>query len=380
LPRPEDAVNDTNAKTARLVQLISEIGPDIPEISRRLGQFKESVRYRYKEKIVKRGLAVQATVDNEKLGLKHVEMVADFSEEFREYAESILIAMSDVCYVTGFEKLFPIGQYFIRADVPEEFAGQFTEFMEALKRRGLLASVEVHIFDWFRRIPMRAQFYDFDAGRWDFDWASQKKVDFELASYVPSQRGRFDYFDLLILKELHADASRSMVEISKKLSTNYKVLAWHYKTHVVGRGLVKGYTVRWPGTRYDPKLERAVHRQHRYFWADMIVTDLDKVERMEVMAKANALPFLWAEALGKDYFAQFAFPVDFFTEAMQHLAEILRSVRDKAEMYFPDQTVALAFSMSYRLYDQESKSWTFNQPSLKARFDELMLKIRGKGG
>ena len=35
---------DVAVRTAQLVQLLSEIGPDIPEISRRLGQFKESVR------------------------------------------------------------------------------------------------------------------------------------------------------------------------------------------------------------------------------------------------------------------------------------------------------------------------------------------------
>ena len=37
---------DVNTKTAQLVQLLVEIGPEIPEIARKLGQYKESVRYR----------------------------------------------------------------------------------------------------------------------------------------------------------------------------------------------------------------------------------------------------------------------------------------------------------------------------------------------
>ena len=45
--RPVSEGRDTSYKTAEMVKLISEIGPDIPEISRRLGQYKESVRYRY---------------------------------------------------------------------------------------------------------------------------------------------------------------------------------------------------------------------------------------------------------------------------------------------------------------------------------------------
>ncbi|HEY6282801.1 MAG TPA: hypothetical protein VIW22_02645, partial [Nitrososphaerales archaeon] len=73
-----------------MVKLLTELGPDVPEISRRLGQFKESVRYRYKEKILNKGFAVQAAVDHERLGLKRVMLVADFSETYKNYAAAIL--------------------------------------------------------------------------------------------------------------------------------------------------------------------------------------------------------------------------------------------------------------------------------------------------
>jgi len=307
-------------------------------------------------------------------------MVVDFSKEFRDYAQSVLAAMSDICYVAGFEKLFPKGDYFMRADVPEEFVEPFKDFLDALRRKGVFESIEVHVFDWFRRIPMRAQFYNFEAGIWDFDWTSQSRVDVESAAYVPSRKTKFDYVDLFILKELYIDASRPLVEISRKLRTNYKVLAWHYRTHVLGRGLIKSYTIRWPGTKYDFKADRALHRQHRYFWVDLLAKDLSDVERMGVMASVGSLPFLWAEASGKDYFAQFAFPVDFYTEAMQCLQEILRPVRERAALYFPDQTNALSFVISHGLFDREAKKWTFDQTSLEGRFDELMLKIREKEG
>ena len=377
---PGRRTEQVNVSTVRLAELIAQIGPDIPEIARRLGQYKESVRYRYKEKILNHGFAVQASIDYEKIGLRHVEMVVDFSKEFRDYAQSVLAAMSDICYVAGFEKLFPKGDYFVRADVPEEFVEAFEDFLDALRRKGIFESIEVHVFDWFRRIPMRARFYNFEAGIWDFDWTSQSKVDAGSAAYAPSRRTRFDYVDLFILKELYIDASRPLVEISKKLGTNYKVLAWHYRTHVLGRGLIKSYTIRWPGTKYDFKADRALHRQHRYFWVDLLAKDLSDVERMEVMAGGGSLPFLWAEASGKDYFAQFAFPVDFYTEAMQRLEEVLKPVRERSVLYFPDQTNALSFVISHGLFDQEAKKWTFDQISLEGRFDELMLKIREKEG
>src|SRR5713101_5634475 len=154
-----------------MVKLISEIGPDILEISRRLGQFKESVRYRYKAKILGKGFAVQAAVAYEKLGLKRVIFVADFHKDFKPYANTIFSAMSELCYVVYFAKTLPKGVYAVHAAVPAEFVESYTEFILALKQRGLFSSVEVFAFEWARNPPMRAEFYDFVAGRWEFDWS-----------------------------------------------------------------------------------------------------------------------------------------------------------------------------------------------------------------
>jgi len=97
-PEPED---DVNSRTVQLVRLLTELGPDVPEIARRLSQFKESVRYRYKEKILSKGFAVQAAVDHESLGLKRMVVVLEFPESYRNYAAAILTAMSEVSFVVS---------------------------------------------------------------------------------------------------------------------------------------------------------------------------------------------------------------------------------------------------------------------------------------
>ncbi|MDV3243953.1 MAG: hypothetical protein LYZ66_02110 [Nitrososphaerales archaeon] len=379
MSRSESTKGDTNGRTVQLVQLISEIGPDIPEIARKLGQFKESVRYRYKEKVLKRGLAVQAMVDHEKLGLKRVIMILDFGKEYRPYAETILTAMSELCYLVVFERIFPRSLYIIHASVPTEFVDEYISMMKNLESKGLFSLTKTYAFDWFRNIPMQAQFYDFDTGRWDFDWSSQGSGSFELANYLPSEKARFDHVDLLILKELYMDAARPLISISRKLKINYKKLAWHYTAHVVPSQLTKGYTLRWPGTRYDYKIDRALHRKHRYFMIDVMVTGLIEEERMSMMAKVDRLPFLWAEAGGRNYFAQLFIPVDFVTEALQYLEEVLSDVRDRAELYLPDQTHALAFTIGYKLYDDKAKSWTLDPLSITRRFDQLILRIKEGG-
>jgi len=134
------------------------------------------------------------------------------------------------------------------------------------------------------------------------------------------------------------------------------------------------------GTRYDYKLEKALHRKHRYLAVDLLVANISEYERMELMAKTNGVPFLWGEACGKHYFAEFAFPVDTITEAFQHLESIIAPVRERATYYVMDITNALSFTICSQLYDQGEKRWMFNNPELASRFDNLILKIKEHSG
>jgi hypothetical protein len=371
---------DVALRTAQLVQLLSEIGPDIPEISRRLGQFKESVRYRYKEKILGEGFAIQAAVDHEGLGLKRVSAVVKFAPEYEEFADSVLTYMNELCYVVGFGRTLPEGSYLVNASVPEDLVPQYKELLKSLEKERFFTRVDVYEFDAFRNVPMRAEYYDFGEGVWDYDWSSVSPILARSDVYSRSARKKFDQIDLLLLKELQADSTRSLSEVAETLKVNYKVLAWHYSKHVQERHLVKGYTVNWMGTRYESRIDRALHRKHRYVTMALLVRCANEAERMALMSKINSLPFLWAEAYGKDYYAEFAFPVDFINEAMQFLRSALSGMDERARHFVVDQTDSLSFTISYKLFDAERKQWTMNLPELQSKFAGLMLKIRQESG
>ncbi len=365
-----------NSRTVQLVKLLTELGPDVPEIARRLGQFKESVRYRYKEKILNKGFAVQAAVDHERLGLKRVMLVADFSETYKNYATAILTAMSEVSYVVSFAKSLIGGEYVVNLSVPSELIGDVREFLLALKERGMFAKLEILEFDWARIVPMKPDYYDFDTGRWDFEWQNPAPQDYEAAAYVPSKRDKFDYIDLLIIKELQMDANKSMKEISEKLNINYKKLAWHHTAHVCGRKLLSGYTVNWMGTRYDYNLEKALHRKHRYFAIDFMVKDTNEFESMTLRHEMDRLPFLWAEGSGRNYFAELAVPVDYVVEGLQYLGNTARGVKEKMSLHAIDQTEAARFTIPYSLYDPAAKRWIFDKEELVKKFEKLIMQIK----
>ncbi len=372
----EQGLDNVNSRTVQLVKLLTEVGPDIPEISRRLGQFKESVRYRYKEKILNRGFAVQAAVNHEMLGLKRLILVVEVSDPYKNYAQSIFTAMHELCYVVGFARTLIGGEYVINLSVPIGYVAQVRDFFQELKEKGMFSRLEFLEFDWLRNVPMKPEFYDFDTGRWDFDWQKEWSDDFESAAYAPSDQGKFDYVDLLIIKELQMDANKSLKEISEKLGINYKKLAWHHTTHVLSRKMLSGFTVNWMGTKYDYTLDRALHRKHRYFAVDMFVRDITELELMTLRSSLDRLPFLWGEAGGRNYFAEFAFPVDTVVEGLQYIGRVTASVKDRMSLYPIDQTEAVGFTIAYQIYVPAAGKWVFNPRELGARFNQLMVQIK----
>jgi DNA-binding Lrp family transcriptional regulator len=373
--------SDSNAAMVRLVHSLYELGPNIPEIARKLGQYRESVRYRYKEKLLKKGFAVQAMVNHEALGLRRVIVVVDFADLYRPYANTILTAMNELCYLTGFARTLPEGSFVIHASLPLGFISDFENLFEKLKELGLFSNLELFVFDWFRVSRMKAEFYDFDMGRWDFDWSSSPNdPNFEAAAYVPSRGEPFDQIDLLCLKELQIDPNRTLADIAKKVQVKYKTLVWHFQTHVLRKNLIKGYSVNWMGTSYNYELDKALHRKHKYIALDVLVKDLKPIERMELLSKVDRLPFLWSEALGKNYYCQIAIPTDCFTEALLYLEKALVHVKERVEYYIMDTTNAVAFTVSYQLYDTNRGKWTLNSTDLLARFENLLIKIRGSSG
>ncbi|HYC11926.1 MAG TPA: hypothetical protein VEC02_04615 [Nitrososphaerales archaeon] len=365
-----------NARTAQLVDLLTELGPDVPEIARRLGQFKESVRYRYKEKIINRGLAVQGIVDHEKLGLRRIGFILDFASEYRQYAQSILAAMNELCYLVGFSRTLPKGEYVVFFSVPVDVANEIVTFFMSLKEKGMFDKVEPMEFDWFTLAPMRSDCYDFDTGRWEYDWSSPPAKANVAASQQPSTPSKFDYVDLLILKELQMDANKSLKEIADKLNLNYKKLAWHYSAHVKAKHLVRGFSVAWMGSKYDYKIEKALHRQHRYVALQLLVRNVTPFEMISLRQDANKVPFLWAEMMGKNYYAEFFFPLDFVVEGMQWLSGLMAPVRDRADLFTIDYTGSLQFSIPYTLFDQSQRKWKLEPTELMQRFDNLIVQIK----
>jgi hypothetical protein len=371
--RPANA----NAQMSEFVKTISRLGPNINTVSKSVGVFKETGRYWYKKKLLARGFAVQASVAYEMLGLKYLIMVLDFEDDFEQYTKPVLWAMSELCYVRYYNRTLPRGDYVVHAIVPEEHVPEFKSFFGKLKEKGIFRAVDIFVADWHRNIPMRADFFDFERGVWDFDWGKLALKYAENEDVRPVGKVEFDQLDLEILKQLQLDANTTFTKIAVKAGSTMKNTQYHYWKHVVGRGLIRNYRVNWLGTRYDYDLEAGTRRMHRQLLLNLLATGLTESEKLEARAGLNQFPSLWAEAVGDGfYYAEIAFPNEASAEGYGALARTLKRIRRKYVIYVADHTDGMGFSLNPRLYNPELHAWQFKTEELLPKFDELVLKIK----
>jgi hypothetical protein len=380
----EESPTDLNADIALMVKEISKIGPRVPEIARRLGRHKETVRYWYK-KLEEHNFAIQAITDHEAFGLKRIVMKVRFEEDYVGYVKPLMFAMNDLCYVVSYAKAMAEDYYTINCSVPEELVPEYLSFAEDLKQMGVFRSFEVYRLDWIRNIPMHGEFYDFGSGRWDFDMQSVTNAQTAFEPPVIHDKAKFDRIDLLIAKELFVDATRELQEIQLAIKEkdgveiNYKTLCWHLKEHVMGKGLLKGFRINWMGTRWDAVLERAKQRSHSFVGIHFFVKDPSEQERLELMRKFDRIPFVWAEGAGRDYFVELDVPTEQMLDCMEYIQTAMAPVRERASCHIMDQRDAVGFTMSYQLYDDESRTWKFNREELLVRFKALETQVRQSG-
>ncbi len=184
------------------------------------------------------------------------------------------------------------------------------------------------------------------------------------------------------MKELWKDGDRSMTEIhaaiegANGIDINYKTLGWHYANHVLGRHLIRDYSIAWHRFTYSlesDKVERV--GKHSYLGVSLIVRETNKQEKMMLRSALNGLPFLWSEAAGDAYYSQLFFPLNSANEGLEYLKTILKAYDERAEIFLLDQREMQSFTIAYNLWDESSGRWTFERASILARLENVALGI-----
>jgi hypothetical protein len=342
-----------------------------------MGGNKETIRYRYRRYIIGNRMSVHAFPDYGKLGLARAVVVASLPLESPSNAglKAIFNEIAEKNYIMGFERVMqdgyslPSKEWLFSIAYPKGGEGELSYYMERLVRAGALRRASLHTFDWFNVNVMSADHYDFAKNRWDYDFTASYP-DVLDARQETHERCEFDKIDLMIIQALQADANTNMSDMQFP-TVGYKTLTWHFREHVMKRGLLDGYRVNWLRSGYNQATGTASRHQYRYTRIDLLVRNTSTFEKGELAGWARKTPFLWSEAMGIDYYAKFAVPVDLANEFNDLLRTMTEQVRGRASIMLMDQESAFSYALNPELYLAEKGEWAFDGRKIEAAASKI---------
>ena len=358
LESPRDESLDLEA---RIISAIGSAGPrNVAQISRMTGAHQETIRYKLKKRFGRLGFRFHAEVDYNKLGLHPHWATLDFSKTHHRMAPQILRALNQVGYLIYFAKIVPQGNYVSLFALPDSAADQYRRLLGRLGDKGILRSFTLDEVLVSRHSVMNPRYFNFRSGRWEIEWG---KVAEQPPLPLP-QRGKlraedFDYYDLLIIKELQKDSLQHLTGIARKLKVHQKTLEYHYRTHVQKWKLVPSYTIRWA----QDTTKRLVHLTAM---TQLTFHNLSRTEFTQTQAAISKVPFLWTEDVlqNGDYIAMMYVPFTDIINVTSYLNQAVPNLASKVEMGFIKPQEASSFTIPYGMY--QNGGWKFDIRRMEA--------------
>lgn len=343
---------------AAIVEAIKKVGPrNCSEIARLTGIPTETVRYKIKNQLADRGVAISAVLNSNEIGIPVHLLDLNFTEDFRSAAPSLLEILSKIGYITYYTRVLPQGTFLAKLQIPPKFREEYDKFLRSLVNIEILKSYGVQPLAWERYLSLKPEYYSFDNKSWVVNWkkVSASKAFLQQMDAPVKEQPKIDKPDVFILKELQLDCTRSIADIARKLQMNPKSLRYHYAQHVEGRRLVQGYSVRWTGN--------SSLTERRWITGVFVrVRNPTAQELWTVQASFAKLPFTWFDAVAEDgslYLAQIALPSSYYIDTMNYLHNECITFGDKIEYQLADYVCSSSFTIPYELFDG-TRGWVFD--------------------
>lgn len=357
---------DVNAK---LVRAIMQVGPgNFSLLSRLTGIPSETVRYKIKHQLLKRGINIHAIADASKLQLQRTIVQMRFTEKYHPISKPILQALHELTYLAYYSGELMTRQYYTIFAMPIQFRSELVEFLDAMVNFDMLESYSVKPVIWTNYISLRPELFDFQKGRWDIDWQNLKFLD-DIPQIFPITYPSvgFDLPDILIVSELTMNALANLSDISRNIGMNPKTLQYHFTKHVLDKRMISNYAVRWTGDIDST-------RKHRIIFSRLYANDLSRQELDLVRKVVYSLPFTWAEMLTENrqlFVSEICIPVEHLVYVQYFLNNNLGNLANRIELRTIDPTSSFAFTLTTSLFDTVLQTWTYDLQQNIARLEKL---------
>ncbi len=239
--------------------------------------------------------------------------------------------------------------------IPAGTLPQLRKLLDKLVDLKIIQNVEVRRLLWKDLLMLKTQFYDYSKKEWDVDF-SALTGDPSIEIPTKSEPQKFDYADLLMIKELEPDPWIKTVELAKKMGLQKGDAIYHLNKHVFGKKLIKSFKLYWWGNK-------EVWMKHSIILRTYIFKEISSEDARHAMSILTSAPFTWSHMMTEDgmYMAEMMFPLIQFSEASQYISDRLReSNLSPWQVLHKDWSCLSTFTIPYMLYNNERSRWEFN--------------------
>jgi len=369
--RPEQRSElSLHAVDSAVVRGLMVLGPrDIKSLSTRIGVPYNRVISSYKRLRRKLGLQIWAAPNTDLLGLTHVFFQATLSPEYRRVGLQAFKGVSSLNYL-AMNAASP-GELFGILYAPagargDEYFGLFDE----LVAEGFLECYSVRRFPEIVRHSLRPEYVDWVSGEYVFDWDSLTPRPPERRALDPSSRPLADRLDLLLLKELEFDATKSFPEISQQLYKKHgvkvsdRLLLYHYENHLVSRRMFSEYRV-----LFSQSGKLGVY----------VLTQVAPGALDEYVGWVRRIPYLGSEFLDASgqHFSEHYVPPGDYMGFLGYLNSRLAPLAARVKVFVSLPGSRSVFTLPFELFDEGRGEWAHDAHADACRVLARARELRG---
>jgi DNA-binding Lrp family transcriptional regulator len=343
--------------TYKLIEAIKKYGPrNFSLLSRVTGIPIETIRYKICKQFKEKGIGVHLGIDYNKLALVRTWIKLEFQESFLQYAEKLLWKFSEIGYLIYYASTLPYNEYYAMLAIPTRYRKEYRNFLNSLIEEGILNNYYAYELTSCRHLSLNAKYFDFDNWEWRIDWNNLESPDVSVEQPFESELLKdplVDYHDLLILKELQINSLRSLSEIAKKLNMNPRTILYHFNEHIIRRGIINQYYIKWWYKKISDEEKVSLILQ---------VYDINEKEIRILKEEIEKLPFTFFDAYSLEsrfYIAQQLLPAEHINNTLKYLTKIkkMHGINNFSLEFIEKEE---AFTTPYEEFD-EREGWIFNR-------------------
>lgn len=341
---------------------------NMSDLATKLKMPRPSLRYRIKNLHSNFSLNLYGNIYHTFIGLRKVVVSVDAKPGYEELLYECLKTNDYWLYVSQcIGTLRCLAVYGVPAGREKAFEGFLSQFQEM----DLVHNISFFWSTCVQTINATGTWFDKTSGEWIFPWDSWVEEVQNTRGELPytlkepdAYIQKADWLDIMILKELEKDSTIKLTEIAKKLGTSLERVIYHFKNHVIEKGMFEGCQV--------------IAEHYKNLYADSYFFQFYFKNREDLTKFACSLMYKpFARYMGKEYgknrlFAQIYLPKEQLINFQKAISKLIRTgLLDTYEYVIQDMTRTERQTISYEFF--KGKNWEYDD---KKYVEKLRSTIR----